>query len=211
MRTIRSLIASPSDVALGLWACRPRRRAEARDLQLGRLHAARSSWRTSPSATGIETEMSVHATNEEIMGKLTASGGQGFDVVFVSSPFAEALHKQGWVAEIDHSKIPNLKNLYRRGAPARLRPGQQILRPLYLGHHRPVLPRRPRQARARRAGWTCSSPTDDLKGKITMPATDRWLLAAGCLRSAIRSTPPTRPNRRRQGAADRSQEEPARL
>ena len=47
------------------------------------------------AATGIEAEVAVHATNEEIMGKVTASGGQGFDVLFVSSPFAEALHKLG--------------------------------------------------------------------------------------------------------------------
>ena len=62
--------------------------------------------------TGIQTELALHATNEEIMGKLTASGGQGFDVVFVSAPFAEALHKLGLAAELDAAKIPNLKNLY---------------------------------------------------------------------------------------------------
>jgi spermidine/putrescine transport system substrate-binding protein len=36
--------------------------------------------------TGIEAEMSVHATNEEIMGKVTAGGGKGYDVLFVSAP-----------------------------------------------------------------------------------------------------------------------------
>ena len=39
--------------------------------------------------TGIEVEVAVHATNEEIMGKVVASGGKGYDVLFVSSPFAE--------------------------------------------------------------------------------------------------------------------------
>ena len=45
------------------------------------------------AATGIDLEVSVHATNEEIMGKVTASGGKGYDVLFVSSPFAEADRK----------------------------------------------------------------------------------------------------------------------
>ena len=45
------------------------------------------------AATGIDLELTMHATNEEIMGKVTASGGEGFDVLFVSSPFAEALNK----------------------------------------------------------------------------------------------------------------------
>ncbi|HEU4825081.1 MAG TPA: hypothetical protein VFS85_01295, partial [Dongiaceae bacterium] len=31
--------------------------------------------------TGIEAEMSVHATNEEIMGKVVASKGEGYDVL----------------------------------------------------------------------------------------------------------------------------------
>ena len=50
------------------------------------------------AATGIEAEVAVHATNEEIMGKVVASGGKGYDVLFVSSPFAEALHKLGLIA-----------------------------------------------------------------------------------------------------------------
>jgi spermidine/putrescine transport system substrate-binding protein len=49
------------------------------------------------AATGIELEIAVHATNEEIMGKVTASGGEGYDVLFVSSPFAEALNNLGLV------------------------------------------------------------------------------------------------------------------
>ena len=62
--------------------------------------------------TGIDLEIAVHATNEEIMGKVTASGGEGFDVLFVSSPFAEALNKLNLLAPIDHAKIANLANLY---------------------------------------------------------------------------------------------------
>ena len=64
------------------------------------------------AATGLDLEVSVHATNEEIMGKVTASGGEGYDVLFVSSPFAEALHNLGLTADIDPAKIPNMKNLY---------------------------------------------------------------------------------------------------
>ena len=59
---------------------------------------------TFESATGVKGEMSFHATNEEIMGKVTASKGAGYDVLFVSSPFAEALDKMGLLADIDHSK-----------------------------------------------------------------------------------------------------------
>ncbi len=33
-------------------------------------------------------------------------------MLFVSGQFGEALNKLGLVAELDHSKIPNLANLY---------------------------------------------------------------------------------------------------
>jgi spermidine/putrescine transport system substrate-binding protein len=61
--------------------------------------------------TGIAAEMTVHATNEEIMGKVVASGGKGYDVLFVSGQFGEALHKLGLAADLDHGNIPNLANL----------------------------------------------------------------------------------------------------
>ena len=38
------------------------------------------------TATGVSGEVVVHATNEEIMGKLVASGGKGYDVVFIFGP-----------------------------------------------------------------------------------------------------------------------------
>ena len=62
--------------------------------------------------TGIAAEMVLHATNEEIVGKLMPVGGKGYDVVFVSAPFVELLAKAGLLAELDHGKIPNLANLY---------------------------------------------------------------------------------------------------
>jgi spermidine/putrescine-binding protein len=62
--------------------------------------------------TGIEAGLSIHATNEEIMGKVTASGGKGYDVLFVSSIYAELLNKLGLIEPLDHVKIPNMENLY---------------------------------------------------------------------------------------------------
>ena len=41
--------------------------------------------------SGTKAELVLHATNEEIIGKIIASGGKGYDVVFVSSHYAEVL------------------------------------------------------------------------------------------------------------------------
>ena len=130
--------------------------------------------------TGIEAEASVHATNEEIMGKLVASGGKGFDVVFVSAPFAEALDKLGMAAELDHAKIPNLANLYPEAANLAHDPGNRISVPYAWGTT--GLCYRSDLVKAEPQSWMdLLKPADDLKGKITMLATDRWLMGAGLL------------------------------
>ena len=132
------------------------------------------------AATGIEAEVSVHATNEEIMGKVTASGGQGFDVLFVSSPFAEALQQLGLLAAIDPAQVPNLKNLYPEAQALPHDPGNKFSVPYTWGTT--GLCWRSDLVEAEPTSWKdLLEPTDALKGKTTMLATDRWLLAAGFL------------------------------
>lgn len=88
---------------------------------------------TFKAATGVQAEVVVHATNEEIMGKLIASGGKGYDIVFVSSPFAEVLHNLGLAETIDHAKVPNLANLYPEAAALPHDPGNTFSVPYTWG------------------------------------------------------------------------------
>lgn len=128
--------------------------------------------------TGIEAEMSVHATNEEIMGKVTANGGKGYDVLFVSSPFAEALHKLDLTAPIDTAKIPNAANLYPEARNLPYDPGNTFSVPYTWGTT--GLCYRSDLVKTAPDSWmNLLQPAADLKGKITMLATDRWLMAAG--------------------------------
>ncbi|MCB2140774.1 MAG: spermidine/putrescine ABC transporter substrate-binding protein, partial [Rhodobacteraceae bacterium] len=83
--------------------------------------------------TGEAAEMVVHATNEEIMGKIIASGGEGFDVAFVSSPFAEVLNNLGLLEPIDAAKVPNLANLYAEAADLPHDPGNHFSVPYAWG------------------------------------------------------------------------------
>jgi len=132
------------------------------------------------AATGIDLEIAVHATNEEIMGKVTASGGEGFDVLFVSSPFAEALNNLGLAQNIDHAKVPNLANLYPEANQLQHDPGNVFSVPYTWGTT--GLCYRSDMVKTEPASWNdLLNPADDLKGKITMLSTDRWLMAAGFL------------------------------
>lgn len=130
--------------------------------------------------TGIAAEMTVHATNEEIMGKVVASGGKGYDVLFVSGQFAEALHQLGLAAELDHGKIPNLANLYPEAMQLSHDPGLRFSVPYAWGttglcYRSDVVDPAP-------TSWNdLLKPADALKGKTTMLKTDRWLMMPALL------------------------------
>lgn len=129
--------------------------------------------------SGNEAELVLHATNEEIMGKLIASGGVGYDVVFVSSPFAEVLHNLGLTEELDHAKIPNIANLYTEATKLPHDPGNTFSLPYAWGTT--GLCYRSDLVNAPTTWMDLLKPTADVSGKTTMLATDRWLLAAGQL------------------------------
>lgn len=131
-------------------------------------------------ATGHDIEVAVHATNEEIMGKVTANKGEGYDVLFVSGQFAQALKALGIADTLDHSKIPNLANLYPEGTALKHDPGNTFSVPYAWGTT--GLCYRSDLVKEAPTSWKdLLEPKDDLKGKLTMLSTDRWLLASAML------------------------------
>jgi spermidine/putrescine transport system substrate-binding protein len=126
-------------------------------------------------ATGIKVKLAKHATNEEVMGKLDAANGSGYDLVFVSGPFAESLRNRGWAAEIDQSKIPNLGNLYPEATKLPYDPGNTHSVPYTWGTT--GLCYRSDKVSGTPDSWRdLLEPAPALTGKTTMLATDRWLL-----------------------------------
>ncbi len=132
------------------------------------------------SATGNDAELVLHATNEEIIGKLIASGGKGYDVVFVSSPFAEVLNNLGLVETLDASKLPNMANLYPAAMELPHDPGNNFSVP-YAWGTTGLCYRADLISEAPESWMDLLRPDEDVSGKTTMLATDRWLLAAGQL------------------------------
>jgi spermidine/putrescine transport system substrate-binding protein len=138
---------------------------------------------TFTAETGYAAELVLHATNEEIMGKLIASGGEGYDVVFVSSPFAEILHNLGLAETLDPARIPNMANLYPEAMQLAHDPGNTFSVPYAWGTtglcFRSDLIPAP-------TSWNdLLTPSPDAAGKVTMLATDRWLLGAGFLANGL--------------------------
>ena len=86
----------------------------------------------------------------------------------------------GLLADIDHSKIPNIKNFYPEAMNLDFDPGNKFQVPYAWGTT--GLCYRSDLVNEAPDSWDdLLSPSDDLKGKITMLSTDRWLLAAGLL------------------------------
>lgn len=130
--------------------------------------------------TGNDAELVLHGTNEEIMGKLIASNGKGYDVVFVSSPFAEVLHNLDLAETLDHDKLPNLDNLYPEATKLSHDEGNTFSVP-YAWGTTGLCYRSDLLAETPDSWMDLLDPAEDVSGKTTMLATDRWLLGAGFL------------------------------
>ena len=61
--------------------------------------------------TGIKVVLSTYESNEAMYAKITLQGGEGYDIVVPSTYFVGRMAREGLLAEIDHDKLPNLKNL----------------------------------------------------------------------------------------------------
>lgn len=127
------------------------------------------------TATGYSATVSFHATNEEIVGKISASGGEGFDVAFVSGQFAQALAEQGLLAQIDHDKVPNLANLYPEATELGYDPGNEYSVP-YAWGTTGLCYRSDLLSEAPTSWMDLLRPSDEATGKTTMLATERWLM-----------------------------------
>lgn len=61
-------------------------------------------------ATGVDVNMSLFSTNDELFAKLKA-GNPGYDVIVPSNEFVTRMGEAGLLMPLDHAKIPNMKNI----------------------------------------------------------------------------------------------------
>ena len=119
-------------------------------------------------------KIGLHATNEEAMTKLTASGNSGVDVAFVSGQYAQALNEQGLLEPIHPELIPNLSNLYPEATQLSYDKGNKYSVPYTWGTtgicYRSDLVKTPPTS------WKdILSPPAWADKKVTMMTTERWL------------------------------------
>jgi len=136
-------------------------------------------------ATGVKVTIVNHATNEDIVAKLTASDDSGIDVAFMSGQFAQALGEQGILAKLDKRFIPNEANLYPEAMELPYDEGNVYSEPYAWGTT--GLCYRPDLTGYDPTSWNdLLKPKAELVGKTTMLSTDRWL-ALPALKAAGKS------------------------
>ena len=82
--------------------------------------------------TGIKVSVENYASNEEMLSKLSAGGGN-FDIIQPSEYVVEALVKEKLLHPIDHAKIPNLKNISPQFLNMSFDPGNKYSVPYMAG------------------------------------------------------------------------------
>ena len=62
------------------------------------------------ASAGVDVKMDIFATNDELFAKLKA-GNQGYDLIVPSNDFVERMVQADMLVPLDHSQIPNYKNI----------------------------------------------------------------------------------------------------
>jgi spermidine/putrescine transport system substrate-binding protein len=75
--------------------------------------------------TGIKVRMDLYESNEDMLAKLQAGGVSQYDIVVPTDFIMPALIHLGLLHELDHAKIPNLKNLKPTFTRASFDPGNK--------------------------------------------------------------------------------------
>jgi len=73
-------------------------------------------------------KQSYYSDNEELIAKL-AAGARGYDVLVPTSNYVAGMARQGWLLPLDHSKLPNLKNVMSQYLNTEFDPGNKYSAP----------------------------------------------------------------------------------
>ena len=114
-------------------------------------------------ATGINVNMSLFASNDELFAKLR-SGNRGYDVIVPTNDFVERMIDADMLMKLDRAKIPNFKNIEPSFQTTDFDPGRDYSMPytwivLGLGYRKSKMDGVP-------DSWKWAFDSDRYKGKI---------------------------------------------
>ena len=123
--------------------------------------------------TGASVKVTNHATNEEMVAKVTGGGGEGLDVVFGSQPYLQAFAEEGLLEPLDPQYLDNWDSLDPKAQGLAEVDGTPYFAPYTWGttgicYREDLVDEAP-------DSWNdLLRPEDPYKGKVTMMGTERW-------------------------------------
>lgn len=116
-------------------------------------------------ASGIDVNMTLFASNDELFAKLRA-GNPGYDVIVPSNDFVERMSAADMIVPLDHAQIPNMKNIDKSFIDVAYDPGRKFSMPytwLTLG-----IGYRKSKVKAKPDSWKVLFDSDEYKGRIAV-------------------------------------------
>lgn len=116
-------------------------------------------------ASGIDVNMTMFASNDELFAKLRA-GNAGYDVIVPSNDFVERMAAADMLVPLDHSLIPNMKNIDKSFIDVAYDPGRKWSMPytwLTLG-----IGYRKSKVKVKPDSWKVLFDSDEYKGRIAV-------------------------------------------
>jgi spermidine/putrescine transport system substrate-binding protein len=119
------------------------------------------------AATGIGVNMTFFANNDELFAKFRA-GNPGFDLIMPSNEYVTRMAEAKMLSELDHTKIPNKKNLLPEFQDAEFDPGRKYSMPytwlvLGIGYRKSAL-----KGGVVPNSWRYLYESDEYKGRISL-------------------------------------------
>lgn len=117
------------------------------------------------AAAGTDVNMTMFASNDELFAKLRA-GNAGYDVIVPSNDFVERMAAAKMIVALDHSLIPNLKNIEQSFIDVPYDPGRKYSMPytwltLGIGYRKSKVKTKP-------DSWKVLFDSDEYKGRIAL-------------------------------------------
>jgi len=134
-RSRRSFLAASGAVAAGL-ALGPRLAHAAEEKRLNfynwDTYIGETTLGDFRDATGIEVKMDLFADNDELFAKLK-EGNPGYDLIVPTNDYVERMIAAQMLAPLDHSRVPNIRNISPRFMKAEFDPGRRYSLPYMWG------------------------------------------------------------------------------
>jgi len=131
--TRRSFLAGTGAVAAGL-TFRPNRALAAGKLNFYNwdTYIGETTLADFTAATGIEVQYDLYADNDELFAKLK-NGNPGYDLIVPTNDYVERMILADMIVPLDHSKIPNMKNIDPNFTNPAFDPGRKFSMPYMWG------------------------------------------------------------------------------